>query len=334
MPLITGRDNVLKVYERASKNKWVIPCFCTENLTTTEAILSAAKEYGESRGIDGVPVIIAITNQYDHRAQSTYYTHTRKWDIGLKLFLEDIKVLTDRNSPYADVQVLVHLDHTQYDTDAPLLSWDMRQFSSIMYDASKLPFSENIKHTGQFVKEHGKEIVIEGACDEIVDATGNAISELTTVEAAEAYFSQTGADLIVANLGTEHRASNKSLKYYGDRARAIKEKIGHRIVLHGTSSVSSEQLINLFDDGVCKVNIWTALERDTSPVLLEKMVENASLIAGKDMVEKLRNRGLLGPECRPEGKPSIQYFTTYYRQNIIFEAMKEMIISYFKLWYR
>ena len=67
---------------------------------------------------------------------------------------------------------------------------------------------------------------MEGACDEIVDATGNDKSELTTPEKAEEYFNETGVDLIVANLGTEHRASAKDLKYYGDYAKKIKEKIG------------------------------------------------------------------------------------------------------------
>ena len=38
----------------------------------------------------------------------------------------------------------------------------------------------------------GGEIVIEGACDEIVDATGNEVSSLTTPERAEQYVSVTG----------------------------------------------------------------------------------------------------------------------------------------------
>lgn len=314
MPLVIDKSAVLKLYKQAYKKKWVLPCFCSENLTTTEAILTAVKEYGESIGVENLPVIIAITNQYEHRSQSTYYTHTRKWDIGLRLFMEDLKVLTSEGSPFAKLDVMVHLDHTQFDSDKELLSWDMNQFSSIMFDASAIPFSDNIALTRQFVEEHGSEIVIEGACDEIVDATGSKKSELTTAETAEQYVNSTGVDLIVANLGTEHRALNANLKYYGDLAKKIKEKIGCRIVLHGASSVSSEQIMNLFEDGVCKVNIWTTLERDTAPVLLREMVQNASKIAGAET--------------------SIDYFTTYYRQNIIFCEMKKIVRSYLELWYK
>ncbi len=334
MSIITDRKLVLDIYSEAERNKWVLPCFCTENLTTTEAVLQAAKEYGDEKEINDLPVIIAITNQYDHRTQSRYYTHTRCWDIGLKLFMEDLKVLTDKGSPYENLRVMVHLDHTQFDDDKELLSWDMAQFSSIMFDASKVPFDENIRLTRQFVKEQGDKIVIEGACDEIVDATGNVKSNLTTAEKAEEYFNGTGVDLIVANLGTEHRASGKDLKYYGDHAKKIKEKIGTRIVLHGASSVPGDQIAHLIDDGVCKVNLWTALERDSSPALLKSMIENASKVGGVAVVDELIKARLLTEKCLTKDNASLEFYTTEYRQNIIFNEMRKIVHGYFKLWYR
>lgn len=334
MPIITDRNQVLGIYEEALRNKWVLPCFCSENLTTTEAILAATKEYGDEIGNDNLPIIVAITCQYDHRTQAAYYTHTRQWDIGLKLFLSDLKILADKGSPYENLRVMVHLDHTQFDDDIELLSWDMDKFSSIMFDASKVSFEENIKRTRQFVKEKGSKIVIEGACDEISDATGDEKSDLTTAEKAEQYFKETGVDLIVANLGTEHRASAKDLKYYGDYAQRISEKIGARIVLHGASSVPGDQIAHLIEDGVCKVNIWTALERDSSPALFRSMVENATRVAGGDLVAQLQKLDLLGSKCSLEGKASIDCFTTGYRQNIIYHEMKKIVAFYLKLWYR
>jgi fructose-bisphosphate aldolase class II len=228
---------------------------------------------------------------------------------------------------------MVHLDHVQFDTDKELLSWDLSRFSSIMYDASRLPFKENIKLTADFVREQGMNIVIEGACDEIVDATGDARNELTLPDKAQEFFMDTGVDLIVANLGTEHRASAKDLKYYGEYARGIKEKIGTRIVLHGASSVPGDQIAHLIDDGVCKVNLWTALERDSSPVLFRSMVENSSKVAGGSTVMKLKEQGFLGDNCFSEGKASLDYFTTVYRQDIIFAEMKKIVEGCLRLWY-
>lgn len=334
MAIITDRKQVLDIYKEAQCNKWVLPCFCSENLTTTEAILAAVKEYGDAKSITNLPIIIAITCQYEHRTQASYYTHTRCWDIGLKLFLQDLKVLTDKGSPYEKLRVMIHLDHIQFDADKELLSWDMGQFSSIMFDASKISFKENMKLTKQFVKEQGLKIVIEGACDEIVDATGNERSEITTAEKAEEYFRETGVDLIVANLGTEHRASAKDLKYYGDNAKAIKEKVGTRIVLHGASSVTGATIANLIEDGVCKVNLWTTLERDSSPSLLKSMVMNASKVAGQNVAIDLKKAELLGEKSTFEDKASIGFYTTVYRQDIIFNEMKDIVNAYLGLWYK
>ena len=116
------------------------------------------------------------------------------------------------------------------DSDKPLLEWDMKLFSMIMYDASALPFEENISRTAAFIEKHGHEIVIEGACDEIVDATGDTRSDLTTPEQAIRYLEQTKADFIVANLGTEHRASAADLKYHDFQdasGRIVLADIGH-----------------------------------------------------------------------------------------------------------
>jgi len=327
------RQHVLDVYARAAEDRWVVPTFCTENLTTTEAVLSAAADFAGRIGRPDVPVTIALTNQYAHRSQSVYYTHTRKWDIGLQLFLADLRVLTASASPFSGLNVMVHLDHTQWDHDAELLGWDMKQFSMIMYDASALPLDENIKKTAEFVEARGHEIVVEGACDEIVDATGDEKSELTSPDAAERYFRETGVDYIVANLGTEHRASAADLKYHGDLARRISRRTGPRLVLHGTSSVGQEQIGGLFADGIAKVNIWTCLERDSSPSLMADMLANAAKVAGSQRCKQLLDAGLLGPNADVTSEHSLSHCTTTYRQGVIFEEMKKIVLDYFNLWY-
>jgi fructose-bisphosphate aldolase class II len=333
MPLILDRNKVLDVYKEAAQKKWVIPTFNTENLTTTESILTAALEYSRKINKPDLPVTIGITNQYSHRSQSVFYTHTRIWDVGLKLFLADIAVLTGEGSPFENLNVMIHLDHTQWDSDKPLLDWDMNLFSMIMYDASSLPFDENIKRTAEFIRKNGHKIVIEGACDEIVDATGDTRSTLTTPSQAIKYLEETRADFIVANLGTEHRASAADLKYHGDVARQISKLTGTKLVLHGTSSVSNDQVKNLFDDGIAKVNIWTILERNSSPVLFEDMVRNAAKISGHEKTMSMIENGLLGTKVDKGGKASLSHYTTVYRQDIVFREMKNIVAGYFNLWY-
>ena len=95
---------------------------------------------------------------------------------------------------------MIHLDHIQWDDDKELLDWDMEQFSSIMYDASTLPLNQNIEKTAVFVRKNKDNILIEGACDVIGNASGKG-GDLTTSKDAYRYLSQTEVDIIVANLG-------------------------------------------------------------------------------------------------------------------------------------
>ncbi len=331
MPLFLNKEQVQEVYAEAAARKWVLPTFNSENLTTSEAILASAMDYGRKIGVEDLPIIIGITNNYVPRPQSVLYTHTRKWQIGLKLFLEDLKILTSQESPYANLKVMIHLDHIQWDIDEQLFLWGMDQFSSIMYDASTLPLDQNIKKTAEFTEKHSDKILIEGACDEIGNSAEN--NNLTSPEDAGRYQNKTGVDIIVANLGTEHRASASELKYNGRLAREIIKKTGPCLCLHGTSSVADQYLSRLFADGIRKVNIWTTLERDSSSVLFRKMIENAVNIIGPSRADELISEGLLGARADLNSKPSIDYYTTTYRQNEIFNHMKSNILHYLSIFY-
>lgn len=331
MSIITDYNHVKEVYAAAASRGWVIPCICSENLTTTEAIYSAAADFAADNGLKNVPVTIAMTVRYSHRPQATYYTHTRRWDIGLRLFRSDIGILSEA---FPAVDTLVHLDHVQHDDDAELLKWDLSQYSSIMYDASALPFDRNIEKTAAYVERMKGKILIEGACDEITDATGSQHNGVTSPTDAERYMKETGVDMVVANLGTEHRASGKDLMYHGDTARQIKNRIGSKIVLHGASSVTNEQIAHLYDDGVCKVNIWTALERDSAPDMLDFMVKNASKVAGQSKVDELVSGGFLTGRCVTGERASLAHFTQAAMSEPVFNKMKNIVRAYLDLWYK
>jgi fructose/tagatose bisphosphate aldolase len=333
MPLITDRQAVLDVYAAAAERRWVLPCFNSENLTTTEAILAAAADFGRQTGRADVPISIGLTNLYPARPQACCYTHTRDWRVGVELFLADLAVLTGRGSPFAELNVLVALDHGQWDLDAELLGGDLSRFSVVMFDASGLPMEENLRQTAAFVDARGTEVVIEGACDEIADASGAERMALTTPSAAVRFFRETGVDLVVANLGTEHRASAAECRYHGELARAISAQTGAKLVLHGTSSVAPEQVASLYADGICKVNLWTTLERDSAPAMLEALLTRAAKVAGPERARQWQGAGLLGPAADTTSRPDLGSFATVYRQQIVFEAMKEIVHSYLRLWY-
>ena len=43
MSVIRDVNEVRAIYKAAGERGWVLPCFCSENLTTTEAVLTAAE---------------------------------------------------------------------------------------------------------------------------------------------------------------------------------------------------------------------------------------------------------------------------------------------------
>ena len=333
MPLITDRAQVLEIYAEAAENRWVLPAFNSENLTTSEAILQSVSDFGVARGINDLPVIIGITCQYPERPQSVYYAHNRHWDLGMRLFMADLQVLTAKESPYANLRVMVHLDHILWDLDKELLNWDMNQFSSIMYDASTLPLEENINHTSRFVEQQGRKVLIEGACDEIGHGSSSA-DDTHNAAQAEEYYNRTGVDLIVANLGTEHRAAESKLNYNHNLARAITQHIGPKLCLHGTSSVAPENLARLFDDGVRKVNLWTALERESTNTLFLDLLQNVSRHIGRERTADLIKENMLGDAVEKNEPQSTAYFTTTYRQQVVFKAMQEIVNGYLIIWYK
>lgn len=215
-----------------------------------------------------------------------------------------------------------------------LLEGDLTDYASIMYDASTLPLEENIRKTAAFVQKRGKDILIEGACDEIVDATGSVRNALTTPEHALRFCQETGVDLVVCNLGTEHRATGKDLQYHGEVSRAIRDAIGH-------PDRSSRHLLGAQRSGAPSC-MTTACARSTygrrwsgtlPPPCLRIWCATPGRWPTKATVDRLVADGLLTNKANPEEPVSIAYFTTLYRQNIIFEKMKAAVREYLDMWY-
>lgn len=333
MAVIRGKDAVSEIYREAAARRWVVPTFCTENQTTTEAILAACQDKATELEMR-VPVTIGITGQYLHRSQSTRYARSGNAETGRMLFFSDCEILARPGGDYPDVNLLTHFDHGQIQYDRDVLEGDMSGFSSVMFDQSEVSWKENIRATAEFVRRHSDELFIEGAADEVVDAEDSASNELTTPERAKEFIEKTGVDMVVANLGTEHRASSQDLRYHPEAARAISSVIGPRLVLHGTSSVPPTQLDDLFDDGICKVNLWTTLERDSAPLVLRDMLEHVGAVVGESIAAQLVAGGLLGPAAPAHGRPDMDYFATTRRSEIAFECMRGIIKGYLDRWYR
>ncbi len=121
--------NLKEILEIAEKEKIAIGSFNTPNLTSLQAVISAAEELNQ-------PVIIMHAQIHE--------------EMGL-CKMDEIAPIMVMFAKNAKVPVCVHLDHGT-DTDYVCRGLDLG-FTSVMYDGSNLDTYENIKNTLFTVKK-------------------------------------------------------------------------------------------------------------------------------------------------------------------------------------
>jgi fructose-bisphosphate aldolase, class II len=152
----------------------------------------------------------------------------------LKGFISSIKEISK-------VPVAVHLDHGQ-SMESVKKAIDCG-FTSVMIDASKYSFDENIRITKEVVEyAHAKGVSVEAELGTIGGVEDNVEAKeiiTTDPEKAKEFVDKTGCDCLAIAIGTSHGAykfkSKTELKFN------ILEKINNIIdiplVLHGASSI-------------------------------------------------------------------------------------------------
>jgi len=281
MPVITDRDETLSILESFRERGVCMAVLGTASHWNTEAILLAAQRYGEKKGIASPAVAVAITFNYPHMAQAQRVTRSRDPVTGFRSIMAHLKELCGRpDSPYAMVRALPHLDHAHPERDEWALTEGLEYLSSVMYDAQEYPLEQNQRMTAQYVRDFGDRVVVEGNFEGLAVAVGEAHGVKAEVESEDEYAERvaqyakaTVADLIVADLGTEQQSTRVGgVVYRRARARAISDLLGtSRLVLHGSSSLSPEELRGLEEDGVIRTNIWTRIAREAGQAAGEKL---------------------------------------------------------------
>jgi fructose-bisphosphate aldolase class II len=296
MPLVTDYQEVKDTYREAAELGVALPALCAEDRETVEAILAAAAEVGRKIGVPHLPVIVSWTGRYPPRPQATFVAACGDPMLGSRLVLSDLEVFASEGSPYADLRIMPHLDHAWPWLDPDLLEGLVDRLASVMCDASLRPFDENIALTAKYVEQVRGRVLVEGAVDELPESgEAEPAMALTTVEQARRFVAETGVDMIVPNVGTEHRATADQVAYRGDRAREISEAVGPVLCLHGASSLKEADYGRIAGDGIVKVNIFTTLAMSGGVAVTQYVLENLTGALPADDLRALVERGVLGP---------------------------------------
>lgn len=282
MPVITDREQALEIMNYTRDKHVSMAVFCTASHWNTEAILIAADNFAKKHRISQIPVAVAMTFNYPYMSQAARVTYCGRPELGFVSIMEYLKILCDgKDAPYGNVVVLPHLDHADPVKDKWALTEGLPYLASVMFDAQKYSFEDNIRLTQEYVKRFGKEVLVEGVMDSL-NVCGDSASYKNKgdnsgnnyVERAGQYVESTEIDFLVADLGTEQqsKAVGKSI-YLKKRARDLTKNLGRAmLVLHGTSCLNKAQIKGLADDGIVRVNMWTRIVREAGQYAADKLL--------------------------------------------------------------
>lgn len=162
---------------------------------------------------------------------------------------------------HTDVPVCIHLDHgDSYETVVRAIQAGM---TSVMIDASKLPYEENVAITKKVVETaHIANVSVESELGTI-GTTGNSIEGgtegviYTVPEEAKQFIEDTGIDTFACAIGTAHGIYPKDMKpkLRIDILKDITDQVSVPLVLHGGSSNKDEEIVEAVKNGICKINI-------------------------------------------------------------------------------
>lgn len=160
----------------------------------------------------------------------------------------------------AKVDVAVHLDHgLTFETVDKALELG---FTSVMLDASTLPFEENIARVKVVVekaRKYGATVEAElglvggsedGSCDHGI--------RCTDPDDAVVYARETGIDALAVAIGNAHGNYPVAPTLAFDVLEKIHEKVDIPLVLHGGSGITDKDFQRAISLGIRKVNIATA----------------------------------------------------------------------------
>ena len=286
MTYITNREAAAEYTQLFRDRRAAMAIFCTASNWNTEAILLAAQRIAEQYHLAEVPLAIAMTGTYPHMPQMKRVTYSGDPRVGFLSMMTHLRLLTEGDdAPYKNVVVLPHLDHHDPVRDRWTLTEGVDHVATVMFDAQKYPLEDNTAMTRDYVQTYGKRVLVEGIIEELsVAGQHGAVQKDDYVEKAIAYMTATGVDFIVADLGTEQQSDHVGgVTYLKDRARELTRSLGDaRLVLHGTSSLSPEQMQNLADDGVVRVNMWTRIVREAGQVAARRLFERHDAVERGD----------------------------------------------------
>ena len=278
-------------------------------LSSTADIVAAARRDGRGVGafnvvqLEQAEAIVAGAAE----AQAPVILQVSENTVRYHGGLEPVALATLAVARHAGVPVAVHLDHAE----SPALIHEAVRlgFTSVMFDASRLPYEANVAATAQVAAHcHARAVWVEAELGEVGGKDGaHRPGARTDPDQAAGFVSATTVDALAVAVGTSHAMPTRDANLDFDLIRRLRARVAVPLVLHGSSGVPDADLARAVAAGVTKVNIAThlnsvftaavraSLEADPSVVDTRRYLGNARTAMAAEVSRLLQ---LLG-EPRP-----------------------------------
>ncbi|MBX4265093.1 ketose-bisphosphate aldolase [Clostridium estertheticum] len=250
--------NMKEMLTVAQENGFAVPAFNIGSGQILKAVVESANE-------KQAPIILAI-----HPDELS--------------FLEDSFIASCiEEANKSTVPMVIHLDHGG--TFDQVLRAIRCGFTSVMIDASHMPYEENIAITKKVIEvAHPLNVSVESELGTI-GTTGTTGTYLegkentiiyTDPELAKDFVDRTGVDSLAVAIGTAHGIYPKGMKpeLKLDLLKVLRQKVEVPLVLHGGSSNSDAEVAKSVTLGISKINISSDLKAAYYKKCREVLAEN------------------------------------------------------------
>ncbi|MEV5934905.1 class II fructose-bisphosphate aldolase [Streptomyces sp. NPDC052079] len=238
MPLSTTGELV----GRATANRSAVAAFNIITLEHVEAVIAGAES------VDA-PVVLQVSEN------AVTFRHGRLLPLARAAVAA---------AERAAVPVALHLDHVR--SNALLRQAPDAGFSSVMYDASWLPYADNLAATRAAADwAHAQGLWVEAELGEIGGKSGrpaldaHAPGARTDPDQARAFVAESGVDALAVAIGTTHAMTTRSATLDHVLLKRLSAALDVPLVLHGSSGLPDGELAAAVTGGIAKVNVGTAL---------------------------------------------------------------------------
>ena len=182
----------------------------------------------------------------------------------------------------AKVPVAVHLDHGR--SIETCIRAVREGFTSVMFDGAELPFEENAEQTRLVVRlAHAACVDVEAELGRVGDTgfggegTAAAAADVfTDVEESARFIARTGTDALAIAIGNLHGRYTATPRLNIARLREIHARNAVPLVLHGGSGTSEEDFKACIRNGICKINVATAIQIAAAEAVAEYLARGGS----------------------------------------------------------